>query len=232
MSRVCGSAPEVSSTALPRVVPFGERALLVELGTTIEPALNAQVHALALRLDHLRGERRGLGRCVPAYASLLGPFDDTVIQADELATELLSMARAVAAGPSDAPVRLVRIPVRYGGEQGPDLAEVARRTGHTVDQVIEIHSGSTYHVYMLGFAPGFAYLGSLAQALRIPRRDEPRLRVPAGSVAIASSQTAIYPHATAGGWHLLGHSDVILWDSTAASPSLLAPGDRVRFEPI
>lgn len=125
-----------------------------------------------------------------------------------------------------------RIPVRYGGEAGPDLGSVAERTGLSVDEVITLHTASDYRVFMLGFSPGFGYLGRLPAALQLPRRDDPRLRVPAGSVAIAGSQTAVYPHETAGGWHILGRTDAQLWEPSATRPALLRPGDRVWFEAV
>ncbi|MFV2065082.1 MAG: allophanate hydrolase subunit 1, partial [Chloroflexota bacterium] len=114
----------------------------------------------------------------------------------------------------------------------PDLEEVAARTGLSVEAVVDAHSGTTYRVFMLGFAPGFAYLGTLPASLQLPRRAEPRLRVPSGSVAIAAAQTAVYPHSTAGGWHLLGRTDTVLWDRSAEPPARLRPGDRVRFVPV
>ncbi|CAN5664833.1 hypothetical protein BH23CHL8_BH23CHL8_25590 [soil metagenome] len=119
--------------------------------------------------------------------------------------------------------------MRYGGPDGPDLEAVARATGLTSDRVIELHAGTGYRVLMLGFAPGFAYLGTLPAGLELPRRPEPRLRVPAGSVAIAGRRTAVYPFATPGGWHLLGRTDATLWDPTSDPPHRLRPGDRVRF---
>ena len=124
------------------------------------------------------------------------------------------------------------IPVRYGGADGPDLLEVAERVGLASERVAELHASVVYRVAILGFMPGFAYLGELPQALRLPRRDTPRTRVPAGSVAIAGLQTAVYPAATPGGWHLLGRTDVRLWDIDRDPPAMLRPGDQVRFEPI
>jgi KipI family sensor histidine kinase inhibitor len=123
----------------------------------------------------------------------------------------------------------VHVPVTYNGE---DLDEVARRTGLTRQMVIEIHCSREYRVYMLGFAPGFAYLGNLDSRLALPRRDTPRKRVPAGSVAIAEVQTAVYPSSTAGGWHLIGRTDLEMFDIRRNPPALLAPGDRVVFEPV
>lgn len=214
----------------PRVSPFGESALLVELGDGVDLDVNARVHALAHELDTGAAGLEGLGRTVPAYASLLVPFDAAQVDDEVLTRGLLELAAAARPGPEVAG-QLVEIPVRYGYDHGPDLDEVARLTGIAPDYVIEQHAAETYHVYMLGFAPGFAYLGPLPETLRVPRRAEPRLRVPAGSVAIAGAQTAVYPHVTPGGWHIIGWSDALLWDATSPEPARLRPGDRVHFVP-
>lgn len=229
----------------PRVVPFGDQALLAILGDEIDLVLNARVHALAaaVRLERERTEAPW-GMPVPAYASLLVPYDVhrlSLASATHRLEALLRAADGVAAGAAAEPgndpgaaaktLPTVEIPVRYGGEDGPDLAEVARRTDLPEARVVELHAGVTYRVYMLGFVPGFAYLGTLPEELALPRRDEPRTRVPAGSVGIAGRQTAVYPAATPGGWHLIGRTDVRLWDTTADPPSLLQPGQSVRFVP-
>ena len=122
--------------------------------------------------------------------------------------------------------------VRYGGDGGPDLVEVAERLGLAPRQVVELHASVLYRVAILGFMPGFAYLGEVPEALRLARRETPRGRVPAGSVAIAGRQTAVYPAATPGGWHLIGHTDTLLWDIERDPPAILRPGDHVRFEPV
>jgi KipI family sensor histidine kinase inhibitor len=215
----------------PRVVPFGERAYLVEVGDRVDEATNARVHALAARLDGGRHAIVGLGRCVPAYASLLVPVDPARSDVDALPDQLRALVAETAPVTQSAPSRTVELSVRYGGDHGPDLEHVAARLGLDADAVIELHSAVTYRVFMLGFAPGFAYLGPLPEALRLPRRPEPRVRVPPGSVAIAGAQTAVYPHGTPGGWHLLGRTDARLWDRDAREPAALHPGDHVRFVP-
>ncbi len=133
--------------------------------------------------------------------------------------------------PARSPSRLHRIPVRYGGEDGPDLAPVAEELGLSPAEVVALHTGSDLEVLFLGFAPGFAYLGELPDPLRVPRLATPRVRVPAGSVAIAGAMSAIYPHASPGGWRILGRTDTPLWDPAATPPARLRPGDKVRFEP-
>lgn len=225
----------------PRAVPFGEAALLVELGQAVDFGLNRAVHALAARLADAQTQlaRQGIAAResappVPGYASLLVPFDPEATDASALRERLLGMARAAlrepVPEPADRPV--LEIPVRYGGEDGPDLEAVAAATGLRPDGVVETHAATTYTVFMLGFAPGFAYLGTLPEELALPRRAEPRVRVPPGSVAVAGRQTAVYPFATPGGWHLLGRTDARLWDPDAQPPARLAPGDRVRFVPV
>jgi KipI family sensor histidine kinase inhibitor len=124
------------------------------------------------------------------------------------------------------------VPVCYGAEFAPDLAEVAHLTGLAPGEVVALHSGTHYHVYMLGFLPGFPYMGDLPHQLALPRRADPRVRVSAGSIAIATSLTAIYPYESPGGWHLIGTTPIRLFDCERAPPALFAPGDRVLFEPI
>lgn len=216
----------------PSVVAFGEEAWLIEMGAVIDAAASARVHALTAAVDRLKDRFPGLGAAVPAYASVLVPFDPRSTDAGRLRDALVALAAETWAAPPHADERLVEVPVRYGGEYGPDLAEVAEACGMSVQDVVAMHAGTTYRVFMLGFSPGFAYLGILPPQLRLPRRAEPRVRVPAGSVAIASAQTAVYPHSSAGGWHLIGRTGTSFWDAAAIEPALLRPGDRVRFVPI
>jgi KipI family sensor histidine kinase inhibitor len=170
---------------------------------------------------------------VPAYATVLAPFDPDRLEPARAQADLSAWLAAALAGepPADAELLVVEIPVRYGGESGPDLADVAERLGLTPTQVVEAHAATTYRVYLLGFRPGFAYLGTLPDALVLPRRPEPRPRVPAGSVGIAARQTAVYPFATPGGWHLVGRTRAVLWDVRRDPPAVLQVGQRVRFVP-
>jgi KipI family sensor histidine kinase inhibitor len=173
---------------------------------------------------------------VPAYASLLIGFDPTAITADEARATIEAIAGEPDAGPGRArPAigpRRHDVPVRYGGEEGPDLADAAHRVGLTEAALVDLHAGTTYTVFMLGFVPGFPYLGILPAELELPRLDAPRTRVPAGSVGIAGRQTGIYPFETPGGWRLIGRTDTRLWDAAADPPAVLAPGDEVRFIPV
>jgi inhibitor of KinA len=217
------------------VQPLGDSALLVVFGEAIDVALNAQVHALAAVVEEVRaaGDSRW-GLPVPAYSSLLAPYDPLRWVYEEAAE---AMHHLLAALPSDstqepAVAEVVEIPVRYGGEGGPDLGQVAELHGMRPEEVVALHSGALYRVFMLGFAPGFAYMGPLPPALVTSRRASPRTRVPAGSVGIAGNQTGIYPLATPGGWRLLGHTDAPLWDPRRDPPALLRPGQFVRFRPV
>ena len=212
---------------------LAEDALLLRFGEMIELALNARVHAAAI---HLRATLPAL-ECVPSYASLLLRFDPAYWRAADGQTPHHRLRDAVLAALTTMPTtadtpREIEIPVRYGGVAGPDLAEVAGHTGLSAEQVIERHSAGTYRVAMLGFAPGFPYLLGLDPALAAPRRADPRLSVPAGSVAIGGGQTGIYPQTLPGGWQVIGRTPLRLFDLRAQPPSLLMPGDRVRCRPI
>jgi KipI family sensor histidine kinase inhibitor len=200
--------------------PFGESALLVETGD----ANRAQALARAVR-----DSMPDAVAVVPALESLLVELDAS--------TDLEGAARRleqVAAGTAAvAPAgRDITIPVTYGGPGGPDLADVARMCRLSGAEVIERHLGSELRVLFLGFAPGFAYLGRLDEGLHVPRLATPRTRTPAGSVAIADSMSGIYPADLPGGWWIIGHTDLAMFDPHRDPPALLAPGDRVRFERV
>ena len=213
----------------PSILPLGEGAWTVTLGDRVDAAIHRQVIGLAGRIAD--AELPGVVEIVPAYAAVTVFFDPASAGADDLRKTLAALAaqptNRAAVQPSTA--RSVTIPVRY---DGPDLAAVARETGLSRDEVIRRHSAPEYQVYLLGFAPGFAYLGDLDPALVLPRRATPRTRVPAGSVAIAGAQTAVYPLATPGGWHLIGTTSLLMFDPAREPAAVLAAGDRVRFEPL
>ncbi|HET9344710.1 MAG TPA: 5-oxoprolinase subunit PxpB [Candidatus Limnocylindrales bacterium] len=215
-----------------RIEPMGESALLVTLGEKIDPGLSARARSLAAAID---ADTR-LGHAVPAYASVLAPFDPVALSVAEAASiveSVLPGVTAAADAAADAAAgRLVEIPVRYGGPDGPDLDEVAAIHGLAPADVVALHAGVDYTAFFLGFAPGFAYLGPVPAAIATPRLDVPRTRVPAGSVAIGGAQTAVYPTDTPGGWRLIGRTGVSLWDVTRDEPALVRPGDRVRFVPV
>lgn len=212
-----------------RYVPLGDSAITVLLGEGISRSLSGEVLQVA---DALRAASlAGVTEVVPAYASLGISYNPLEVRFDELLERVRPVVESArAAGPSVGSQipRTIRIRTRYDGD---DLAEVAERTGHTADEVIALHSGREYYVYVIGFVPGFAYLGELDPSLALPRRSAPRNRVPAGSVGIAEEQTGVYPFATPGGWHLIGRTDVKMFDPDRAEPALLRVGDRVVFEP-
>ena len=201
-----------------KFTPASDRSLLVTLGECISVETNARVHLLSHQLQNVTG----ITSQSPAYSSLLVRFDplrlthedlEKLIQSTPLNLETAHVAR------------LVEIPVHYNG---PDLQDIAERHSLTVPQVIEAHTATTYHAYFAGFVPGFVYLGEVTAAIATPRRSTPRREVPAGSVAIAGTQTGVYPRTTPGGWNLIGHTDAILFDA-AHGRALVEPGDQVRF---
>jgi KipI family sensor histidine kinase inhibitor len=210
-----------------RIAPLGDSALLLTFGEGIDPRVNDRVHALARRLR--RGSLHGILGVVPAYATLAVQFDPRAWDPETLGRQLQDLEE----GPADAePPRTVAIPVRYGGEDGPDLEEVAAHCGLSPAEVVARHCAGEYRVFFLGFSPGFPYLGGLDPALAAPRRAEPRMRVPAGSVGIAGLQTGIYPQETPGGWQIIGRTPLALFDPLRGEPCLLAAGDLLRFEAV
>ncbi len=224
----------------PHFEAISESALLVHLEQRIEPEVNARVQALCARIE--RADIEGLTGIMPAYASVLIRFDPDAWREHDgtdphaaLWQRVCPHVQAVCASDypaEEVPGALHRLPVCYGNEHGEDLASVAEHCGMSVDEVIRLHSEREYRVAMLGFAPGFAYLLGLDPALQMARHEQPRTRVPAGSVGIGGAQTGIYPRQLPGGWQLLGRTPVPLFDAQHNPPALLAPGDRVRFEPI
>lgn len=212
----------------PQFVPCGDRALLVYLGAQIDPELNRRVRTLA---DQLRGAHPAITEVTASYHAALIEFDPVRLRSEAL-IELVELAISSLHDLPAAPGRTVTIPVVYGGEHGPDLDRVSAVSGLSPEGVIETHAGSEYTVYCLGFSPGFPYLGGLNPALATPRLDSPRVHVPAGSVGIGGDQTGLYPQPTPGGWNLIGQTPLRLFDASQNPPTLLAPGDRVRFQPI
>ena len=225
----------------PRLLDLGDGALTLEFGDRIDPALNAKVIAArdalaALRLD-------GISDLVPTWRSLTVHFDPLRLDHQRLGEHLLRCAQAepqdlALAGPRSgipgrqSPTRW-QIPVVFGDEFGPDLAAVAQATGRSESQIIDALCATELRVFLIGFLPGFPYLGELPDWMRLPRLATPRAAVPANSLAIAGAQAAIYPWPSPGGWHLLGRTPLRLFDvADADRPALLAPGDTLRFAPI
>jgi inhibitor of KinA len=209
----------------PRIVPLGEGAVTVSWGDTVSPSLNATVLQAAATIH--AAPPLGFLDLVPAYAALTVYYDPLHIDYAAMAAQLADLVALAGAEASVPPLaREHEIPVRY---DGPDLDEVARQVGLSVQEVVARHRAPTYRVFLLGFVPGFAYLGELDPRLVLSRRGTPRKRVPTGSVAIAGAQTAVYPLDTPGGWHLIGSTSVSLFDPDRDQPSLLQPGDLVQF---
>jgi len=229
------SVPPSPVPALPyRIEPLGDRALLVVLGETVDPEVNDWVHRLAAALAE---RRSGITDLVPSYASLAVHYDPVALTGPDrrpfavLSERIEGAWRRLAEAPAPEP-RVVRIPVRYGGQAGPDLADLARYCRLTEAEVIARHSAPEYRVYLLGFTPGFPYMGGIDRSIAAPRLDTPRAQVPAGSVGIAGLQTGIYPLATPGGWRIIGRTPCRMFDPALEPPCRLRPGDRIRFLPI
>jgi inhibitor of KinA len=211
-----------------RLVRAGDSALVIEFDARIAPDVNARAIAAAA---HVRARQLpGVRDVVPAYRSVTIYFDP--LRADTRRLEAVAHAAGEAPAPDTEPGREIAIPLCYDGDFGPDLGDVARFARMDEAGVVARHSAGRYRVYMMGFVPGFAYMGVVDERIAAPRRETPRLRVPAGSVGIAGAQTGIYPRETPGGWQLIGRTPLTLFDPTRDEPCLLAPGDAVRFEPI
>ncbi len=212
---------------IPELKPAGDSALLISFGEVIDGELNARLHAIARAIE--KADFEWLVEVVPAYSSLLVVYDPLKVSYAEVEASINPLLNAKA---EDFEGRLVKIPVVYGSSYGPDIEFVAKHNGLTVDDVIEIHSRPVYRVYFLGFLPGFAYLGGMDERIAAPRLERPRLKVPAGSVGIAGKQTGIYPLESPGGWRLIGRTPLRLFDPSKKPPTLLQPGDKVKFVPI
>jgi inhibitor of KinA len=206
-----------------------DQALLVYLGEEI----GAAAHERVVRLLRLLQSKpiKWLRNIQPAYCSLLITFDAAAVDHAEVQAKISELEKRAEKMPAGEP-RLVEVPVCYGGEFGPDLEEVTAQRGLTAEKVVELHIARTYHAYFLGFAPGFAYLGDLAEEIAAPRLETPRKEVAAGSVGIAGRQTAIYPLATPGGWRLIGRTPLEMFRKDREPMGLIAIGDQVRFRPI
>jgi KipI family sensor histidine kinase inhibitor len=205
--------------------PLGDSAVTILFGSEKSPELLKRIHASAFAVS---------GAAIPevedvvtGYLSLAVFYDPLKTSYDELASKLVEVCErgsTTASGPGTS--RTHEIPVTY---TGPDLEDVATAVGLSVEDVIARHLARTYSVDLIGFVPGWAYLSELDPALHLPRRAQPRLRVPAGSVAIAGNQTGVYPLVTPGGWHIIGHTDSVMFDAAREPPAILRPGDSVRF---
>jgi inhibitor of KinA len=210
----------------PRIVPLGDSSLLVQLGNEIDLAVNQRVHALASLLE--ASSIKGIIETVPAYATLLVHYDPSILSFTQLKSDLHARIVQMEETNSRKP-RQVEVPVRYGGEYGRDLEFVASHCDLQVADVIRIHTERTYTIFMMGFTPGFPYMGKLDDAIVVPRLQTPRTLVPAGTVAIAGSQTGIYSIDSPGGWQLIGWTPLKLFEPESDTPFLFSPGDEVKF---
>ena len=221
-------------TQYPRIIPASDSALLIEFGDSIDYAINARVYAAQRKIEASE-VNDAVTEFIPSYRSLLVEYDASKYSYAEISDRVAvcvenadDQASSILATDQDAHL----IPVAYGGEFGPDLETVAEHAGLAVDEVISIHSGVDYHVFMLGFAPGFPYLGGMDERIACPRLATPRTVVPAGSVGIAEAQTGVYPNASPGGWQLIGRTPMALFDVDADPPVAMLPGTKVNFVPI
>ena len=213
----------------PLFFPAGDLALVVELGDAISVEINRKVRSLTDALE--KGSIPGVFDFLPTYRSVLVYYDPLIASSGEVRDgieRLLESAEVADAGAR----HIVHIPTLYGGDMGPDIAFVAQHNGIDEQEVVSIHSATDYLVYMMGFSPGFAYLGGLDERLATPRLQSPRTEIPAGAVGIAETQTGVYPVASPGGWQLIGRTPVKLFDPARERPVLLSAGDYVRFVPI
>jgi inhibitor of KinA len=211
-----------------RILQAADSALVIEFGSAIDRKTSERVLALAETLT--RAGLPGATEIVATFRSLSVNYDSLLTTGRELEQAITALAKRSAA--SSRIRKLWDIPVCYDPPYAPDIAEIANTIGLTVAEVAALHAGTQYHVYMIGFVPGYPYMGDLPAKLRLPRRLDPRTRVPPGSLAIATSMTAVYPYESPGGWHLIGTSPVRFFDPDSAKAALLGPGDGVKFRPV
>lgn len=210
------------------LAPLGDSAMVLAFAPRIDPDLNDRVHVLAAALSAALGTDRV--ECVPAYHTLTVHFDPMQDDYESIAQVIAGLPECHDAEPHNA--RDIVLPVCYDARLAPDLTAVAEYTGLGVEAFVDQHSRADYRVYFLGFKPGFAYLGGLPEALHMPRKDSPRLNVPAGTVGIGGAQTGIYPGPSPGGWQLIGRTPIRLFDLQQSPPSFLQPGDRLHIRRI
>ncbi|NPV88030.1 5-oxoprolinase subunit PxpB [Coprothermobacteraceae bacterium] len=213
----------------PRILACGDAAVIVEFGDRISPELNAKVLALTSYLE--RNPVKGVEEVVPTYRSVLVRFDPLIVDPRVLESMIeQQVAKLEHTKVNKQPIWV--IPVCYGGEFGPDLEFVSQHAGLSPEEVISIHSTPVYRVYMLGFTPGFPYLGGMDHRIAVPRLETPHTKIPAGSVGIALEQTGIYPIDSPGGWRLIGRTPLTLFDPFREKPFLLNAGDHLRFKAV
>ena len=214
----------------PNIKLAGDSAVVVDLGESIHPEINSKVHNFAQLIE--QKNHTWLSQIIPAYKGLLIYYDPLIIEFFNLKNYLLEEFNNMEDSHGKSPTRIITIPTLYGGKFGPDLDNVMNHTKLTKSDVIKIHTSTNYLVYAIGFSPGFPYLGGLSKKLNTPRLKNPRTKIPAGSVAIAETQTGVYPSPTPGGWQIIGKTPVKLFDPTRNPPVLVNPGDYIKFESL
>lgn len=207
----------------------GDRALVMEFGNSISEEINKKIRSMGIAIE--KDKIEGITETVPTYRSLMVHYDPMIIGYDALIDKLRSLEEQLKSIDLPSPCTY-EIPTLYGGEFGPDIENVAKHNNLTVEQVIEIHTSRDYLIYMLGFTPGFCYLGGMDERIATPRLSTPRTKISAGSVGIAASQTGIYPIDSPGGWQLIGRTPLKLYDPYRENPILLKAGNYIRFTRI
>ena len=214
-----------------RILPAGDRALVADFGNVISEDVNRKVNALKKSLSAEKAA--GVREMIPTYRSLLVEYNPSIISMQELSRRIEAAAAELDGAAADMEKkRVLEIPCCYGGKYGEDLAGMAELTGLSEKEIIDIHAGTEYRVYMLGFLPGFVYLGGMDERIAAPRLKSPRVSIPAGSVGIGGSQTGVYPMASPGGWRLIGMTPVDFYDPNREKPVHCEAGDYIRFVPI
>lgn len=214
----------------PTISPVGDRAISIDFGQVIDPTINRHIRQTIERIKELQLE--GIIELVPTYCALLVEYDAMLYSYSEICNIIEPTLEAGMTNTTNELVTVVEVPTVYGGEFGPDLSFVASHNHLSEDEVISIHSGTDYLVYMLGFIPGFTYLGGMDPRIATPRLSSPRTLIPAGSVGIAGEQTGTYPSDSPGGWQIIGRTPVTMYDMSKAQAALLKAGDYVRYVPI
>ncbi|MFO7708125.1 MAG: 5-oxoprolinase subunit PxpB [Desulfobacterales bacterium] len=207
----------------------GDRGLLVEFGDAIDPEINRKIRAVAIALE--KNPPPGIVEQIPTYRSIIIIYDPFKTNAAALRQHVVVLEGQLSEIPIPPP-ETVEIPVCYGGDFGPEIEFVAKTHGLSVEEVVRLHSEPEYQVYMIGFTPGFPFLGGLPEVLHTPRLQTPRKAVPAGSVGIANNQTGIYPIESPGGWQLIGRTPLTLFDQRRERPFLIKSGDKLKFKPV